>query len=189
MGNLYKTCLLTLLWFFKFNFLRIIFLYGVKNVNTTGSLTNFQLFKQVSIVLCIPSKGALKSLICNWWQVAAYFVLSYPILLPSHYCLLTVRLMGWLCSFWLWCPEWFCRGLFVRSCSKSVAVVGQTGIGCRSRGYRALPQVWAAPQVTRDNRKKSRILFKIMRDVMCPKLWGLTRIACALDPDQGAHFE
>lgn len=50
----------------------------MKNVNTTGSLTDFQFSKQVSIVLCMPSNGALKSLIRNWWQVATCFVLWYP---------------------------------------------------------------------------------------------------------------
>lgn len=58
-----ERCLLTLLHWV----LLIIFLYGVKNVNTTGSLINFQLFKQMSTILCIPSNGVLKLLIRNWW--------------------------------------------------------------------------------------------------------------------------
>lgn len=58
-----ERCLLTLLH----GLLLIIFLYEVKNVNITDSLINFQLFKQMSTILCIPSNGVLKLLIHNWW--------------------------------------------------------------------------------------------------------------------------
>lgn len=44
-----ERCLILLHWIFK-----IIFLYRMENVNITSSLINFQLFKQMSIILCFP---------------------------------------------------------------------------------------------------------------------------------------
>lgn len=44
-----ERCLILLHWIFK-----IIFLYRMENVNIISSLINFQLFKQMSIILCFP---------------------------------------------------------------------------------------------------------------------------------------
>lgn len=109
-------------------FLYYIFLYRVDNVNITGSLTNFQLFKQVSVVLCIPSNVALKSVVRSWWHSAVYFALWHPSFAFSLLAHVTGQMNGW------------------------PGRIGRNEGPC-SGSWRT-----------------------------CPRLWGLFRIACTLDP-------